>query len=72
MQSRRACVREGVRGGFQEPFTGRETEEIHSQMRILLVEDDLKVGGFLEVGLRSIGLTTARLPSRWPPQEPTT
>jgi two-component system, OmpR family, response regulator len=52
MQGRRACVREGVRGGFQEPFTGRETEEIHSQMRILLVEDDLKVGGFLEVGLR--------------------
>ena len=48
----RACVREGVRAGFQEPFTGRETEEIHSYMRILLVEDDLKVGGFLEVGLR--------------------
>ena len=52
MQGRHACVREGVREGFQEPFTGRETEEIHSSMRILLVEDDLKVGGFLEVGLR--------------------
>jgi DNA-binding response OmpR family regulator len=41
-----------VRGAFQEPFTGRETEEIHSFMKILLVEDDLKVGAVLEAGLR--------------------
>jgi two-component system copper resistance phosphate regulon response regulator CusR len=33
-------------------FTCRDTEEIHSFMKILLVEDDPKVGAFLEEGLR--------------------
>jgi two-component system, OmpR family, copper resistance phosphate regulon response regulator CusR len=33
-------------------FTCRENEEIHSFMKILLVEDDPKVGAFLEEGLR--------------------
>jgi DNA-binding response OmpR family regulator len=39
-------------GSHRKPFTGRETEEIHSFMKILLVEDDPKVGAVLEVGLR--------------------
>jgi two-component system copper resistance phosphate regulon response regulator CusR len=51
MQDRRACVKR-ARGGLPEPFTGREAQEIHSLMKILLVEDDLKVGAFLEEGLR--------------------
>jgi two-component system copper resistance phosphate regulon response regulator CusR len=33
-------------------FTCRETEEIHSFLKIVLVEDDLKVGTFLQEGLR--------------------